>query len=692
MPTRRIRLTAVLSALATVVLLAYAAGASAAITSSHITSPGDTSYFLEDTTASPSEITIRGTVEGKGELEIRCYSGTESTEVARVEEEELTKVGPGKFEFSVEEVAVEEFGEAPCLLRAVPAGNKEALTPGVATPFEGPRVAYSEFARFKDAVDSTYYSYDLEARTLASVFEISGAGICGLGETALVSSPSLTESAELFSCAGALYGAPAGAGRSDIQVDGHNVYEPLGADAILNRVKPANSPPGITVEKTFEASTGLMTLHETDPLVECEGSTTAFPETKESCERFVSAGVSLERTWTPSNGGRLISMTDTWRSTDAKPHTVGALYVHELASDPVSPGTYEFPGGAAVFATTKTGQTQTLTAGEGAILYRENGTGEEVLGAKQPVGAITFDTTPSGPLQVTAGTAETTGIGVLQMPYTLELGASGTRKLTMAFAQGYTLAEVCALAEQAESGCQPSVAISSPVSGATSSSPSVTVSGTASDQVLLSSLKVNGQAVSVSGGAWTTKVSLAPGPNTITALARNAAGLTRSVTTSVTYTESHPPAEEEHRTPPPPPPPPTQTTATQTTATASRVGPAHLLKGNLTVAVACNGPGGTSCTVKATLSTVEKLRGGRPSSLAAPAAAPRTKTVTVGSVSATIAAGTKQTITIKLNATGRSLLARFHKLPAHLAVAQQGVAKAIASIVALNLTITAKHR
>jgi hypothetical protein len=211
----------------------------------------------------------------------------------------------------------------------------------------------------------------------------------------------------------------------------------------------------------------LKVLHETDPLVACEGSTTAFPETKESCEKFVSAGVSLERTWTPSDGGRLISMTDTWRSTDAKPHTVSALYSQELASDLVSPGTYQFPGGVAGFAASKTGQTHAVTAGEGAILYRENGAATETVGGKDPVGAITFDTAPSGPLQVTAGSAETSGVDSFQMPYTLELAASGTRKLTIAFAQGYTLAEVCALAEQANSGCQPSVAITSPVSGGT---------------------------------------------------------------------------------------------------------------------------------------------------------------------------------------------------------------------------------
>jgi Glucodextranase, domain B len=682
--TRRIRPIAVLAALTFVALLVFAAGASAAITSTHITTPTDGTYYFEDASVPGPEVTVSGTVEGGGEeLEIRCYAGDgTSTEVGEVEEEEIKKN-----KFSVK-VSSEEIGEAPCVLRAVPIKEKAAsLPPGAVTAFEGPRVTYSEYSPIKDPLDSAVTGYFIEARTLSSVFEIDAAGTCGLGPTALVSSPSLAESAELFRCAGALYGQSAGASRPAIQIDGHNAYDVYGADAIWNAVKPSNTPPNVTVEKTFD-KTGLKTLHEQEPLVECEGKVTAFPETKESCEKFVSSGVTLERTWTPSNGGRLISMSDVWQSTDSAAHAISALYVNELGSDMAVPGTYQLPGGVQAFAPTTTGATAALTATEGAILYREDGTAEEVLGGAHPVGAVILGATPAGPLQVTAGSAETKGSDSFQLPYSFEVPASGNHTLTMAFAQGYTLHEVCVLAEEANSGCQPSAAISSPQAGSTISSPSVTVSGTAADIVGLSSVTVNGHPVTVTSGAWTTSVPLTPGANTITAVAGNQAGLTRSVTSSVTYTPvlgpqgtgtgtgTGQPRGESNNGPP--------------KATASKVGATKLVKGNLTIVISCAGPAGTSCTVKASVSTVEKLRGGHPSALAAAAAHGRT--VTVGTVSASIPAGSSRTLAIKLNATGRALLAHFHKLPLRLAVVQQGPSGASASVAGQILTIISKHR
>ena len=671
MTTRRMRLTILLVTVASAALLACAPGASAAITATHITAPTDGSYFLEDTAAPGPELKITGTVTGEGEdLELRCYaSNGESTEVGEVEEEEIKN---GKFSV---EVLPEEIGEFPCVLRAVPTGDKASLAPGTATPFEGPRVTFSEFALTKDPSDSLVDGFDIEARTLSTVYEIDAAGTCGLGPTALVSSPSLAEGEELFRCAGALYGQPAGASRADIQVDGRNAYDPYAADEIWSRVKPSNDPPATSVEQSFDKTTGLKSLKEKEPLVECSGSKSAYPETAESCKEFVSAGITLERTWTPSDDGRLISMSDVWQSTDGKAHTVSALYVQELGSDMASPGTYQLPGGSQAFATTTTGGTFSLNSAEGAILYRADGAGEEAIGSTHPVGAIIAGTSPSGPVLITAGSAETKGSDALQMPYSFEVPASGTHKLTMAFAEGYTQHEVCLLAEEAKSGCEPSVAISTPAAGSTSAAATVSVSGTAGDAVGLSSLTVDGTPVSVTGGTWTTTVPLALGANTITAIATNEAGLTRTATTSVTYA---PPIEPHHETPKQAP-----------VTIAAKVGATKLGKGSVTLVIGCTGPAGTSCAVKVVLSTVEKLRGGHPSALAASA---HSRTVTIASATVTIPAGSRRTITIKLNATGRALLARFHRLPAHLAVMQTGSSGRESSVASQTLTIIAKHR
>ena len=144
--------------------------------------------------------------------------------------------------------------------------------------------------------------------------------------------------------------------------------------------------------------------------------------------------------------------------------------------------------------------------------------------------------------------------------------------------------------------------------------------------------------------------------------------------------QSHlPPGETHHATETPNPAP---------KATAGKVGATKLVKGNITLVIACTGPAGTSCAVKLGVSTLEKLHGGRPSALAAIA---RSRTVTLGSASATIPAGSRRTITIKLNATGRALLARFHRLPMRLTVTQRGTNGTSVLIAGQSLTITAKH-
>jgi hypothetical protein len=87
----------------------------------------------------------------------------------------------------------------------------------------------------------------------------------------------------------------------------------------------------------------------------------------------------------------------------------------------------------------------------------------------------------------------------------------------------------------------PSLAITSPTSGLTTSTAGVSVMGTASDVFGLGSVTVDGQGVAVSAsGSWSTQVSLAPGPNTITVLASGADGLTTTQQITVTYSPPPP--------------------------------------------------------------------------------------------------------------------------------------------------------
>src|SRR5262249_15470932 len=83
----------------------------------------------------------------------------------------------------------------------------------------------------------------------------------------------------------------------------------------------------------------------------------------------------------------------------------------------------------------------------------------------------------------------------------------------------------------------PSVAITDPAAdGSTVDTAGVTVKGTASDNRGVASLKVNGADVSVAGdGTWSAPITLAEGPNTVSAVVADQPGNTVTATRAITY-------------------------------------------------------------------------------------------------------------------------------------------------------------
>jgi hypothetical protein len=105
------------------------------------------------------------------------------------------------------------------------------------------------------------------------------------------------------------------------------------------------------------------------------------------------------------------------------------------------------------------------------------------------------------------------------------------------------------------------------------------------------------------------------------------------------------------------------------TAKASRV---RVFPGGVTVTITCSGPPGQTCSGAVTLKTVETLRGARVVAVASAAPRRHKRTVTVGTASYNaLKAGRSVTLRLKLNAKGRALLRRFHRLPVRAAVTQR---------------------
>jgi hypothetical protein len=104
---------------------------------------------------------------------------------------------------------------------------------------------------------------------------------------------------------------------------------------------------------------------------------------------------------------------------------------------------------------------------------------------------------------------------------------------------------------------------------------------------------------------------------------------------------------------------------------------------------ACAGASTSACADTLTLSVVETLRSGK---LIAVAAVSKTKkkTVTIGRASVTLGGGQSKTVSVSLNATGKALLKREHKLRVKLVLTQTSAGKTVA-VKGEALTFTAPH-
>jgi hypothetical protein len=682
--------------------------ASAQTHTSQITAPATTTFPLDDATLSEggAKIAVEGTTTASAatKLDIGCYGGEEAEEVAMLAEEVSVK----SHKFSAE-IARSTLPAYLCTLRAVPSEEAEELEePALAQDFKGPLVATSSFALSSSA------GYEASSDALAGEFEFEGAEACGM-ESFLYSPTSLLIGEELFSCAAYVEDRWEAPGEA-LRVDGAYGYGPLAAAAVEEAIAP-QAPLGVpkaTVTKSFDEATGAIAIHEEDPIVKCEPESLPTP-TKASCTSFASTGVSLRRTWETSAGGQVARLTDQWSSTDGDAHALSFRYTVGLSSAEEG-GRYELPG-SSEFVATQSGESVTLPPGADTILYKSSaGEPEDETAGRLPQGAIVYDSAPSEPLGMVLGSEEP-GASEFELPYQRTIPAGGAATVRMTFIQTFAMPEARELATEAlESyypGDRPQVAIAAPASGATiaGESPTVAVSGSATDAIALSSFTVDGHEVSVAAdGTWTTSVALVAGMNTITAAATNQTGATDSSSVTVDYVPTAPAAGGG-----------TTGTTTGTTGTtgaatsgggsgttastngsgtpastvpgahATQVGSLSSARGEAALTLFCPETAATSCTVQLTLSTTEIKRDGR---LVGVSAAERSTTpLAVGTARATIPAGHQSRIAIALNALGRRLLARFGRLPVRL-TASQVQSSGEVRILSRTLTLTrpsAKH-
>ncbi len=105
------------------------------------------------------------------------------------------------------------------------------------------------------------------------------------------------------------------------------------------------------------------------------------------------------------------------------------------------------------------------------------------------------------------------------------------------------------------------------------------------------------------------------------------------------------------------------------TATGTlHLGAAKVKGTSASIPVSCSGK--ASCTVMVTLTAVVTSTGGKVVAVTARRAKAKKRTVTLGSVRITLGPGQHKAVVVKLNSTGRRLLAKRHTLPVKLTVSQ----------------------
>jgi Glucodextranase, domain B len=401
--------------------------------------------------------------------------------------------------------------------------------------------------------------------------------------------------------------------------------------------------------KSLDPSTGAITFTSHEPAVKCAD---------QSCTSYTAAGVELDRTIQMNQDGHVIVLTDSWRSTDGASHALDATYVQGVHTG-ADHASFLFPGSSG-FQDYPLNASISLPHGPGTIYIKEDQATPDTGDATHPQGAVTYASAPDSAAVFTYSD-ETGGTSYAEWDahYVRTVPATGALVLRFSYAQQYALADVKALAQAAVNSFAPSLAITSPADGSSTTNPHATISGTATDSAGITSLTVNGQAVNVAGnGSWSAPVVLAAGANQITAVATDADGFTTTRQLTVTYT---PPA-------PAPGPGSQPSQPSQISTLTLRGKPAAIARG-VRVRLLCNG---ASCVGSARLTVSELVRSsdGRVVSLQG-RRRPGTfrRTVTVGQIAFTLRAGQTALLTIRLNAQGRKLLAQFGRLSVNLSIA-----------------------
>jgi hypothetical protein len=528
-------------------ILALAPGvASAAVTTSQVTSPGDPFFGMYDgdllSTDAANQITVSGTTNGTAgdQVDVSCFYGNYDGSISwSTVASNVPVAADGSFSVS----APSNIWEAQtCRLRAVPTsgwGNDANLP-----HFAGPRVNIAYKSTYKvpvqGAATDQLYDYYVGAGGLKGFFEAESISDCGpgyMGAYVNAGNFAMTYTGSNWACLATVRRSNAANDASQLRIDGLNAYTAYGLptydwDGAGPGVasKPAGSP-AIEVSITRDASNGNVTITEVQQIVACP--TNAFPVTGPNCPQVHPVGVRLTRVIKMDHDGLVVAVTDTWSSVDGAQHTFDADFDNRARAYDYA--TFKFPGDNE-FMTYAPGDVAPLGSTAPATIYTRDSTYPDSV--YHGVGGLTYATQPSD-----ARFTSQYRRFVLNYPRTIPAGGSLTMT-HVAFSARNTDQAKALGAEVEDRLAGPSVSITAPANGSTTDVAQTTVTGKATDNGGIASLTVNGVSTPVAAdGTFSAPVGLSVGANVITVVAADKAGNTTQAQTTVNYVPKATPAK-----------------------------------------------------------------------------------------------------------------------------------------------------
>jgi hypothetical protein len=567
--------------LALAVLAFVPAAANAAVTTSSITTPAGPVFSMYDNQpADPSAqqtFDIAGTSNGTtgDQVDINCYYTVDHSRRSYNAVSGVSVDAAGSFTATGNLNDVSGSSHS-CVLRAVPAGANPAFLPD----FAGPSMHVGRI-NSKPTPGNSYW--DVEQTQPKGRMHWNNTSACGLKSRVYSDGTDYASFYWAFrpwNCAAALYNDD-GYGSSEVIVDSH-----VGFDPYQEQYATGASTGKTDVEwsSQFDSTNGNVTIVERGEIKRCvDGSNNAVDQTNpgDNCVALVPTGITRERTIVQDREGQTATVTDKWTSNDHAGHKVQLAYDNSSQSCGDWFIFCNFNGPNVTFGgTSKTGAASTRAAANstsaspppsttscwffdyyfsycvpnpdptvyklpGETEYNLHNSGDTVEGlAAAPAtiyvqvsdetnahayGSLTYTTAPDG--LVWRSNDE------FIARYTRDVPADGTVTLTQIYGQAPTSAGIGVLGASVEDKqAGPTVTITSPANGSTVKSAGQTVTGTATDNIGVKTLTVNGQSVTPgAGGAYSTKMTLKAGSNTITAIATDAEGNTAQAQSVVIY-------------------------------------------------------------------------------------------------------------------------------------------------------------